>query len=251
MKRLRNLPQLAHKVGLSYRIRPALKAVGIDLRPIESTLDGQRSALLDALGVTLVLDGGAHLGEYGKRIRSWGYRGRIVSFEPNPQSFAMLAQTAAGDPRWSAINVGLSDAPGSATLYLHGGAASPFNSLHATSALGQSLTGDTSESVSVRLDTLDNLLSGMALTKQCTFLKLDLQGHEESALRGSLESLAMCVAVEVEVPLDDALYAETASTGDQIFKFLNDSGFRPIAFHTERWFGGNPPDMDVLFTRTR
>ena len=122
------------------------------------------------------------MGEYGKRIRSWGYRGRIVSLERNPQSFALLAQAGAGDPRWSAINVGLSNAPGSATLHLHGGAESPFDSLHATSALGQYPTGDTTESVSVRLDTLDNLLLGMALPKQCTFLKLDLQGHEESAL---------------------------------------------------------------------
>lgn len=105
--------------------------------------------------------------------------------------------------------------------------------------------------VSVRLDALDNLLSGMALPKQCTFPKLDLQGHEESGLRGSVESLAMYVAAEVEVALDDVLYAETASTSDQIFKLLNGSSFRPIAFHIERWFGGNPPDMDVLFTKTQ
>lgn len=174
-----------------------------------------------------------------------------MSFEPNPQSFAMLAQGAARDPRWDTINVGLSDAPGSADLYFHGGAESPFNSLHAASALGQSLTGDTRASVSVKLDTLDNLLNGMAVPKLRTFLKLDLQGHESAALRGAAESLATCVAVEVEVPLDDALYAETASTHDQIFKLLNASSFRPIAFHTERWFGGNPPDMDVLFTRSR
>ncbi len=59
------------------------------------------------------------------------------------------------------------------------------------------------------------------------------------------------MAVEVEVPLGDALYAETGSISDQVINLLNDSGFKPIAFHTERWFGGNPPDVDVLVTRIR
>jgi len=63
------------------------------------------------------------------------------------------------------------------------------------------------------------------------------------------QSLTTCVGVEVEVPMDDALYSETASTRKEIFGFLNDFGFRAIAFHTERWFDGSPPDMDVLFTK--
>jgi FkbM family methyltransferase len=251
MDMLRNLPHVAHKFGLSYRMRPVLKAMGVDLRPIESTLDGQRSALLDSFGVTLVVDGGAHVGAYGKRIRSWGYRRRIVSFEPNPESFRTLTQVIAKDPDWAAVNVGLSTSRGSSELYLHGGADSPFNSLHETSAFGQHATGITSSTLRVELDTLDHLLLNMAMRDQCTWLKLDLQGHEISALHGATQSLARCVGVEVEVPMDDALYAETASTKEQIFEFLNDYGFRAIAFHTERWFGGSPPDMDVLFTRCR
>ena len=38
----------------------------------------------------------------------------------------------------------------------------------------------------------------------------------------------MCVAVEVEVPLNGALCAETAPISDRIFKLLNDSGLVDI-----------------------
>jgi len=178
MKKLQDLPHLAHKFGLSYRMRPVLKAMGVDLRPIESTLDGQRSALLNSLGVELVVDGGAHVGSSGKRIRSWGYTGRIVSFEPNPDSFKRLTQVGAKDPDWAAVNVGLSTSRGTSELYLHAGADSPFNSLHEMSEFGQRATGITSSTLRVELDTLDHLLLNMAMRDQCTWLKLDIQGHE-------------------------------------------------------------------------
>lgn len=145
--------------------------------------------------------------------------------------------------------MGLSDTQGSSQLFLHGGSESPFNSLHATSASGEAAAGGTSSAVSVELNTLNNLLSTIAPQQPPTLLKLDLQGHEACALRGASNVLRACLAVEVEVPMQGALYAETASTREEIFGHLEDAGFRAIAFHTERWFGGNPPDMDVLFMR--
>ncbi len=246
---MRRLPHLAHSFGISYRVRPLLRALGLDLRPIESTLDGQRSALLESMGVRLVLDGGAHVGEYGRRIRSWGYREHIMSFEPNPESFRRLAQVAASDSQWDVFNVGLSNAPGYSQLFLHGGADSPFNSLHATSDAGHSVAGGSASTVDVELDTLDNLLSSLRRVPP-TLLKLDLQGHEVSALRGAQRTLESCIAVEVEVPMSNALYAESASTQEEIFEHLTGAGFQAIAFHTERWFNGSPPDIDVLFRRT-
>src|SRR5258708_2991202 len=57
--------------------------------------------LFKQLDVNCVLDIGAHKGEYVDFLRSWvGYPGRIVSFEPTPQSFRAMAVRFGSDPKW-------------------------------------------------------------------------------------------------------------------------------------------------------
>ncbi|MFZ0497148.1 MAG: hypothetical protein WBE80_05265 [Methylocella sp.] len=59
----------------------------------------RQSALMRDRKITLVLDIGANKGQYGKSLRDTiGYKGRIVSFEPLREAFAILQQTAASDP---------------------------------------------------------------------------------------------------------------------------------------------------------
>ena len=53
--------------------------------------------LLSTLAVNCVLDVGAHKGEFYQFLRRAGYGGRVVSFEPLPESFARLRQVAAGE----------------------------------------------------------------------------------------------------------------------------------------------------------
>ena len=97
---------------------------------------------------------------------------------------------------------------------------------------------------------MDAALTAAGISIDRALLKLDLQGWEAAALRGAPETLSKCLVVEVEVPLGRGIYAETESTRDEVFAILHRSGFAPVSFHTERWFNGNPPDMDVLFRRT-
>ena len=246
---LRDLPQRLHAAGISYRVRPLLRAFGLDLRPLDSTLDGQRAALLTELGIDCVLDGGAHWGEYGKRIRSWGYAGKIVSFEPNPRSYAKLVKTAAKTGAWQTFEVGLSDRSGTSELLLHGGADSPFNSFANLSDSGPLAPSQRVETVTVRVEALDNIVTSASLSVERALLKLDLQGWEAAALRGATQVLTTCRIVEVEVPMDHGLYADPSETREDVFAILRDAGFEPAAYHTERWFDGRPPDIDVLFRR--
>lgn len=205
--------------------------------------------LLTGLGIDGVLDGGAHWGEYGKGIRSWGYAGRIVSFEPNPRSYARLVKTAAKAEPWQTFEVGLSDRPGTSELLLHGGADSPFNSFADLSDSGPLAQSERIEAITLRVDALDNIVAAAGLPVETALLKLDLQGWESAALRGAPQVLTTCRVVEVEVPMDHGLYADSSEAREDIFAILRDAGFEPAAHHTERWFDGRPPDIDVLFSR--
>jgi FkbM family methyltransferase len=76
--------------------------------------------LLDRLGITLFLDVGANSGKLAESIRLIGYKGRIVSFEPNPTEYRELAARATGDGGWTAKCCALGDAEGTVALNVTG-----------------------------------------------------------------------------------------------------------------------------------
>jgi SAM-dependent methyltransferase len=53
--------------------------------------------------VNLVLDVGGNVGRFVHRIRRLGYRGLVVSFEPDPHAFAQLVSAGGGIRRGRGI----------------------------------------------------------------------------------------------------------------------------------------------------
>ena len=96
-------------------LRRIARSFGYDLLPrkkakIPST---RLVALLDHHRINTVFDVGANVGQYGKRLRSSGYKGRIISFEPLTAAHAELSRAAAGDPFWEvAPPMAIGDAEG-------------------------------------------------------------------------------------------------------------------------------------------
>ena len=48
----------------------------------------------------MILDVGAHQGEFGKLLHREGHKGEIHSFEPVSQSFNKLSEASHSDPNW-------------------------------------------------------------------------------------------------------------------------------------------------------
>ena len=106
---------------LRTRLRQLVRRTGYDLsRHLPTVADLLRQRRID-----VVFDVGANVGQYGSELRDWGYRGRIVSFEPLAAAYADLAQRAARDGAWVAHPFALGASETSADLHvsdLYGGA---------------------------------------------------------------------------------------------------------------------------------
>src|SRR5262245_12588269 len=64
-------------------------------------------SMMRTLEIDTLLDVGAHRGESGVRMRSAGFAGMLVSFEPSPSAFHALGQRATTDERWTVVPMAL------------------------------------------------------------------------------------------------------------------------------------------------
>src|SRR4051812_21670251 len=67
---------------------------------------------LRSRSINVVLDVGANEGQFAQEIRSRGYDGRIVSFEPVAETFKQLHRNCASDSNWDCRRMALGDSAG-------------------------------------------------------------------------------------------------------------------------------------------
>ena len=188
---------LVSKVAAS--IRRLTRRVGVDLRRYPDP--GVLGFHFSRLDVQTILDVGANAGQYGSRVRSFGYRGRIISFEPLREEFARLRQTAAAAPPWDCFQIALG--ADQARRAINVSSASDFSSFlerqRFLDELDPAASSSRSEIVDVR--TLDGLLPQLGLDGRPVWLKCDTQGFELEVLRGARESLGSFIGVQLELSL--------------------------------------------------
>ena len=185
-------------------IKRVVGALGYDLRrrtPEHNPLHGLVQALTYHR-VDLVLDVGANAGQFAAGLRSAGFAGRIVSFEPLEQAYAQLVMRAAGDENWVVHERGALGAQcGEVSINVAGNSVSssilPMMDAHSSVATNSSYVGVQR----VPLFTLDSIeeryLSGVARP----FLKVDAQGFEGPVLDGAVSSLRRMCGVMCEMSL--------------------------------------------------
>ena len=205
--------------------RAALRRVGFDLIPSGDVRLHyvKRLELLDERRIGLVLDAGANTGQYARRLRADGYRGRVVSFEPLAEAFAELERRAHGEVWWRCHRLALGDVDGEALLHVSGNRLS--SSLLAMAEAHRSAAPE-SEVVgreAVPIARLDSLRTGLLAGGDPAFLKLDVQGLELSVLDGAQETHRQLEALECELSLVE-LYEGQALLPELLAR-LDEEGF--------------------------
>jgi len=204
------------------KTRKVFRSLGVDISryPSQSS-EMPRILLLEHNGVDLVIDVGAARGDYVKKLREFGYRGKAISFEPLPEPFATLQKRSSSDNGWTSINGALGNREGVVTINVSENSDSssvlPILPRHRVAAPGSRVVS----SITAKQFTVDQIIEHE--TSKSVFLKLDVQGYEHQALRGAASSMERIVGLEIElsfVPLyeNQILFPEMMS-------YLEERGF--------------------------
>jgi FkbM family methyltransferase len=214
------------------RLKRQLARAGVHAGRHRNTLAGARETLLRRGGVDLVIDVGAHAGEYARNLRASGYRGRIVSFEPVESQFRRLATTAAGDDAWGCENKAAGSRAGTATINVSGNDGFS-SSLLAMAEAHERAVGDSryQRTEAIEVVALDQVLGRRRQRAGDTYLKVDTQGYEHEVIAGASDTLRGCLAVELELSLTP-LYAGQLLIGEMI-ELMRRHGFQPTHLEPE------------------
>ena len=128
-----------------------------------------------------VMDVGANVGQFAFTLKTFFPHLTVVSFEPNPDAFALLQENTAQHSSWRALPFGLARAAQSSDFYVVEGK-SAQGSLYAENAT-LNLIGGASKKIQVRLEQLtEATLAAHDLPSEYDFVKIDVEGFELDVL---------------------------------------------------------------------
>tara|TARA_R110000787_G_scaffold32357_11_gene85468 strand:- start:2574 stop:3320 length:747 start_codon:yes stop_codon:yes gene_type:complete len=205
---------------------------------------------LSTFAVDCLFDVGANRGQYATMLRKdAGYRGLILSFEPNPDVFAELQRHAASDRQWHVFNMALSDFDGTASFNIM--AADQFSSLKAPSAEQDAIFADrnkVTKTVEMQCCRLGSVLPDLQAQHGFArpFLKMDTQGHDLSVCEGAGDALAQMLGIQTELGVRSIYEGGTGYRA--MIDWLEARAFVPSAFFANN--KGHFPllvEMDGIF----
>jgi len=201
-----------------------------------STSDELRTVkLLELMNIDCVIDVGANSGQFAESLYDFGYKHKVISFEPVERVYEQLEKQAAKYPQWTvAERCAIGDVDGEATLHVSD--ATVFSSLlkiknsHVENKHKSRIVRE--EKVKTwRLDTiLGKYLDNPANHR--IVIKIDTQGFEKQVLDGAEELLKSVIGLKIEIPLTP-IYEDVAFTFYEIIDYMKTNGYEPYSFNNE------------------
>lgn len=200
----------------------------------------QLRRVLNELNIDCVFDVGANIGQYAQMLRKEiGFKGRIISFEPNPELAGVLQEQAKMDSKWEVHNVALSNSIGKLAFNIMSDSQfSSFNRPRKTSIGSLDALNQVTKTVEVETKTLDSLYEELKALHGFSrpFLKMDTQGHDSDVFRGAAASINEFIGLQSELAIQ-----QIYESGDNLQKSLElyqSSGFVLSSFipNNQGWF---------------
>ncbi len=207
-------------------LRQTLQRAGLEVHRFipKSSPQAQVLAILNNACIDLVLDVGANKGQFSQEIRTAGYAGRIVSFEPLPNPYEELEEISRRDPLWNLHpRCALGATDGEIDINVAGNSLSssvlPMLDVHRAVAPESAYLGKET----VPLCKLDSVATEYLAAAKNVFLKIDTQGYESQVLDGARETLPGIAGIMLELSLVPLYEGQTLWL--DMVKRLIDEGF--------------------------
>lgn len=218
-------------------LEPLLTRIGVELIPRWRMPRLPQARYLRRLfatyGIDCVFDVGANEGQYARFLRQEvGYRGLIVSFEPAPEVFAILAAQPAEGLAWERLALGLGERETEALFNLSRNSEfGSFLKLRPEELASFQGGADPVGQVKVPVRRLDGLFDDLQRKHgfRRPYLKVDTQGYDRLVLEGAGEQLGAFVAIQSEASVVP-IY-EGGIDHFQLIEWVRSKGFECSAFH--------------------
>ena len=235
-------------------MKQTIRFFGWDLHRYQPSSDphAQLSAAIKYAGINVIFDIGANIGQFALDLRSVGYKGKIVSFEPLSSAHSILSKNARLDTNWLLHpKAAIGEKEGTTEINISGNSVSssilPMLDSHSSAANDSAYINREKVNIT-RIDTI----SDQYLDRNSSlFLKIDTQGYEWQVLDGAIETIDKANGILIELSLvtlykDQKLWLE-------IINRLEESGFRlwtlQQGFTDPR--NGQSLQMDAIFLRKK
>jgi FkbM family methyltransferase len=211
-----------------FRVRAGVKSllqlIGLERFKPEGVPNYFLQRSLNKFGIDLVFDVGANIGQFASELRSVGYGGEIVSFEPLSSAHRVLSKVANRDPNWKVHpRVAIGAHNGEIDINIASNSLSssvlPMMESHLSAAADSGYIG----TERTPIITLDMVAPQYLISCQRPLLKIDTQGFEREVLDGAKKTLPYVQGVYCElslVPLYDGQHLWM-----DMIKRLNKEGF--------------------------
>jgi len=175
--------------------------------------------------IDVVLDVGASSGSYAKTLRRFGYKNKIISFEPISNSHNKLLENSLNDDNWQVHKKIIVSNKKVKKLLINVSKDFDNSSLLNSTKLHTEnhQNAKYSHKEETECDTLDNLIDFYSINEKNLMLKIDVQGSEMDVLKSGINNLAKFKLVQIELSLQP-LY-ENQILYKEIINFMNDNNF--------------------------
>ncbi|MCX6819789.1 MAG: FkbM family methyltransferase [Candidatus Adlerbacteria bacterium] len=180
-------------------LKKFLRSYGYDVVRYHSFYD----SYLQPLGIKTVLDIGANTGEFSKEMRTLFPEADIYAFEPLKDCFETIGLKMANDSKFHSFNNALGETTG--TSIIQRSSFHPSSSMRTMAELHKELYPKSKDSFEekIQIARLDDAMKDISVDTPM-FIKMDVQGFEDSVIRGGIDTIKKAAVLQVEtsfVPL--------------------------------------------------